>query len=108
LLLCVGLLTGSHAHAFGQISESLIDPDLPQSQEFRLIEQPGHNVSRQYAPYFVQDQRLRSRSDVVREIKNKYDAEVLKISLNEKRTMYRVRVLMPSGRVRVITVNARA
>ena len=50
---------------------------------------------------------FRSKSDVMREVKRRYDARVLKISLNEQRGIYRVRILMPSGKVRNITVNAR-
>lgn len=49
---------------------------------------------------------LRSKSEVVREVKQRYNAEVLKISLNSKGTAYIVRVLMPDGRVRQITVSA--
>ncbi len=49
---------------------------------------------------------IRSKSEVVREIKQRYNANVLKISLNSKGTAYNVRVLMPNGRVRQITVSA--
>ena len=50
---------------------------------------------------------FRPKSEVVREVKRRYDARVLKISLNEKRGVYRVRILMPNGKVRNLTVNAR-
>ena len=55
-----------------------------------------------------QNQRneLRSRNDVIREIKSRYNAEVLKISLSQNALFYNVRVLMPSGKVRNIQVNA--
>ena len=51
--------------------------------------------------------QLRSRSEVVREIKRQYNAEVLKIKLNQQGSAYTVRILMPNGRVRQITVSAR-
>ncbi len=51
--------------------------------------------------------QLRSRSEVVREVKRQYNAEVLKIRLNQQRTAYKVRILMPSGRVREVSVSAR-
>ncbi len=50
---------------------------------------------------------LRSKSEVVREVKRKYDAEVLKISLNSSGNLYRVRILMPNGRIRDVSVSAR-
>lgn len=49
----------------------------------------------------------RSRSDVMREVKRRYDAKVLKISLNRQREIYNVRLLMPNGKVRSIQVSAR-
>lgn len=48
----------------------------------------------------------RSKSDVMREVKRRYDARVLKITLNKKRHAYRVRLLMPNGKVRNISVSA--
>jgi len=50
---------------------------------------------------------FRSRSDVMHEVKQRYNAKVLKISLNEKAGVYYVRVLMPNGKVRSLKVNAR-
>jgi hypothetical protein len=66
-------------------------------------------------PYFDQpsvwladnDDEFRSKADVIRDVKKRYDARVLKISLNEKRGIYRVRILMPSGKIRNITMSAR-
>ena len=51
--------------------------------------------------------KVRSRSDVMSEVKSKYNAKVLKISLNEKAGVYNVRMLMPNGKVRSIQVSAR-
>ena len=51
--------------------------------------------------------RIRSQSEVVREVKQRYDAQVLKITLNAQRSAYRVRILLPNGRVREVSVSAR-
>lgn len=48
----------------------------------------------------------RSQSEVVRQVKRQYNAEVLKISMNQNGSAYRVRILMPNGRVREVTVSA--
>jgi len=50
---------------------------------------------------------LRSRSDVIQEVKRRYNAEILKVSLDERKQMYRVRVLMPNGKVRNLQISAR-
>lgn len=59
-------------------------------------------MSRSYA----QNNNVRSKSEVVRQVKQEYNAEVLKITLNSDGTAYKVRILMPDGRVRQITVSA--
>ena len=51
--------------------------------------------------------RLRSQSEVMREVKQRYNAKVLRISLNSQSTAYNVRVLMPSGKVKSLQVSAR-
>ena len=52
---------------------------------------------------------LRSKDEVIKQIKQRHkNAKVLKISLNKQKTVYRVRVLMHSGKVRQLTVNARS
>ena len=58
------------------------------------------------APKYAQD-KFRSRSEVMNEVKQNYNAKVLKISLNEETGVYHVRMLMPNGKVRSIKVNAR-
>lgn len=72
----------------------------------------SHGQSLNYRPvtdYWLadSDRDFRTKADVMREIKTRYDARVLKISLNKKREVYQVRLLMPNGKVRNITVNAR-
>lgn len=59
----------------------------------------------QQRQYYVQKQ-YRSRSSVIAEVKNRYNAKVLKISLNEKSGVYHVRVLMPNGKVRSLQISA--
>lgn len=54
-----------------------------------------------------EQQNRRSKADVVQHVKQRYNATVLKISLNEQREIYNVRVLMPSGKIRNIQVSAR-
>jgi len=77
----------------------------------------GHSHS--YAPHshskknsyksqrYAQNNNVRSRSEVMQEVKQRYNAKVLKISLNEKAGVYKVRMLMPNGKVRSIQVSAR-
>ena len=48
---------------------------------------------------------LRSRSDVMNEVKKRYDAKVLKISLNSHTGIYNVRILLPNGKVRLIQIS---
>lgn len=49
---------------------------------------------------------LRSRSEVVEEVKRRYNARVLRISLNRQQEIYDVRVLMPNGKVKNIKMSA--
>lgn len=51
--------------------------------------------------------QYRSKSEVVSQVKQSYNAKVLKISLNKKRAVYKVRVLMPNGKVKNVQINAR-
>lgn len=54
-----------------------------------------------------ENEKFRSRSEVMKEVKRRYDARVLKISLNRQKAVYNVRMLMPNGKVRSIQVSAR-
>ena len=67
-----------------------------------------HSKSKQtsYKSHRYAQSNVRSKSDVMREVKQRYNAKVLKISLNEKSGTYNVRVLMPNGKVRSLQVNA--
>jgi len=56
---------------------------------------------------YAQNGNVRSRSEIIREVKNRYDAEILRISYDKKREVYKVRVLMPNGKVRNLTISAR-
>lgn len=49
---------------------------------------------------------LRSQSDVIREVKSRYNAEVLKISLSSNGRNYRVRILKQDGTITIVKVRA--
>lgn len=49
----------------------------------------------------------RSQSEVMREVKSRYNGRVVKMSLNESTAMYSVRVLLPNGKIKNISVSAR-
>lgn len=49
---------------------------------------------------------LRSKSEVMQEVKQRYNGKVVKISLNERTYMYNVRVLLPSGKVKNLSISA--
>ena len=53
------------------------------------------------------DRSFRSKAEVMSEVKNRYKAKVLRISLNEKSGVYNVRVLLPSGKVKNVQLSAR-
>lgn len=53
------------------------------------------------------DRNFRSKGEVMNEVKHRYKAKVLRISLNEKRGVYNVRILLPSGRVKNVQFSAR-
>ena len=49
----------------------------------------------------------RSKSEVMQQVKNQYNGKVIRISLNERSATYSVRVLLPSGKVKSLSGNAR-
>ena len=53
------------------------------------------------------NQNFRSKGEVMSEVKDRYKAKVLRISLNEKRGVYNVRILLPSGKVKNVQLSAR-
>jgi hypothetical protein len=53
------------------------------------------------------DRNFRSKEEVMNEVKNRYKVKVLRISLNEKRGVYNVRILLPSGKVKNVQLSAR-
>lgn len=93
--------------------------EFDQSSDLRptLNTDPYQRTSNNLRHDFVQNSRveakpnsrsinLRSKSDVVREVKQRYNAQVLKIKLNQNGSAYRVRILLPSGRVKEVSVSA--
>ena len=56
---------------------------------------------------YSQKDNFRSRDDVIREVKRRHNCEILKVSLDERKQQYKVRVLMPNGKVRNLKISAR-
>ena len=91
---------------------SALSPDQHRSShsvrsDFRKV--PDNDFRAVIKPQrWVRDEQgnRRSKADVVQHVKQRYNATVLKISLNEKRQVYNVRVLMPGGKIRNIQVSA--
>ena len=50
---------------------------------------------------------LRSKNEVMQEVKSRYNGQVVKISLNDRTQMYSVRVLLPNGKVKNLSVSAK-
>ena len=83
--------------------------------------QNGYRSNQRYNAYLVANDRrahfggtqysqkdnLRSRDDVIREVKRRHNCEILKVSLDERKQQYKVRVLMPNGKVRNLKISAR-
>jgi uncharacterized membrane protein YkoI len=99
LIIALQFVVASGAYAFSNGNVQRQDDEASQSP----------NVGQFSAIQHTQNERdnLRSRSDVIQEVKRRYDAEVLKISLDERTQVYRVRVLMPNGKVRDLKISAR-
>ncbi len=54
----------------------------------------------------TQSKPLKSRRQVIAEVERQYRAKVLKVTLNESRGVYNVRILQSDGRVRTVQVSA--
>lgn len=88
-------------HAWGRTTDNL------QRQIDSQSYQNNRSVSLQSRQY-SQSAKVRSRSDVIREVKRRHpDAEILRIKLDESAMVYRVRVYLSGGVVKVVTVSAR-
>ena len=73
-------------------------------QPYNESEQVQHHV---YNELYAKSSNLRSKSDVINDVKNRYKgAKVLRIKLNSSGTSYKVRILMPSGKVKNVSVSA--
>jgi len=76
-------------------------------QGIRHAQSSRPNRDRQFQSNSERKRAVRSRSEVVQEVKRRHSgAEVLKISLSRNGTTYNVRVLMPNGKVRSLQVSA--
>jgi len=90
----------SSAYALTPGASSGDDYRLKRSADYSSVLRPLRHSQNSNTAY-------RSKSSVVREVKARYKAKVVKISLNEQRGVYYVRVLMPSGKIKTVQVNAR-
>ncbi len=87
--------------AWNQATDNLQSERHTQSYQTRRLDSLG---TRQYS----QSRDLRSRSEVIREVKRRHpNAEILRIKLDERAMVYRVRVYLSGGVVKVVTVSAR-
>ena len=68
------------------------------------LSRPGAWIN---ATVVAQNGEIRSRNDVIQEVKRRYNAKVLRIELSRDQTVYHVRILMPDGKVRNLSINAR-
>ena len=88
-------------HAWSRTTDNLQGQIYTQSYQNAGIEPLQ---SRQYS----QNAKVRSRSEVIREVKRRHpNAEILRIKLDERAMVYRVRVYLSDGVVKVVTVSAR-
>lgn len=81
-----------------------------------MVSWSGANASAEVSPKLgawmntsvvAQNGEIRSRNDVIQEVKRRYNAKVLRIELSRDQTVYHVRILMPDGKVRNLSINAR-
>ncbi len=88
-------------HAWSRTTDNL------QGQIHTQSSQKGGIESLQAFEY-SQNAKVRSRSEVIREVKRRHpNAEILRIKLDERAMVYRVRVYLADGVVKVVTVSAR-
>lgn len=108
------IFTAMHLASFGvanakQLSDDLNDFDVNNSYfSQQSVDSFGSSAGGRWQNRLTQNQQgqLRSRSDVMREVKKRYNAEILRISLSQNGRFYVVRMLMPNGKVRSVQVNA--
>ena len=79
-------------------------------RSYRSSDKPNYNSVLQPIRQAQSDrnnQSLRSKSEVMQEVKKRYNGQVVKMSLNERTATYSVRVLLPNGKVKNVSVSAR-
>ena len=102
VLLCLlSFSSAAFAHTRDQQTAELQPSWQQQTYELRSVIRPIQSAQAN------QRNNFRTRSEVVREVKRRFNARVLKISLNRKRAVYNVRILLPNGKVRNLQVSAR-
>ena len=104
-MLASAVMLLSSASALALSVEPFILPDASSQPVMHGIRHAQNNRQNQNSS--EKERALRSRSEVMQEVKRRYSgAEVLKIALNRSGTSYNVRVLMPSGKVRSLQISA--
>lgn len=73
---------------------------------------PSNSIAHKPQGYLEQyraenKQRYLSKRQAIRQVKKRYDAEVLRINFDAQRELYRVKILTGKGRVKFVTVDAR-
>ena len=109
-MLASAVMLLSSASALALSVDPFIVPDAssqPVMHGIRHAQNNWQNTDRQNQNDSEKKRALRSRSEVMQEVKRRYSgAEILKITLNRNGTSYNVRVLMPSGKVRSLQISA--
>jgi len=108
LCVCLAFSTHSSVYAVNFVGANGVVEATGFSNSKGFSDAKGFSDVRSSGVYqLAQGGGVKSRSEVIREVKRRYNAEVLRISYDEARKVYRVRVLMRNGKVRNITVSAR-
>lgn len=109
VLLGVGCLLVLSSTAFGHTVSTVSDrsPKMITSVIKVYVKEQASTPEGRRQLAYSPDAGVRSKSEVVEQVKNQYDAQVLKIKLNSSKTKYQVRILLPDGKVRNITVSAK-
>lgn len=94
----IGIVSANQMSSGGSFTSAMSDSLLHKVKRPSLTRQAQFSQS--------QSRSLRSRSEVIRDVKSRYNAEVLKVTLSQNSRFYNVRVLMPNGKVKNIQVSA--
>jgi len=107
VLLCFSVFTSL---AMMASAEANISKHAVHAQNYSKARVSGHVDHQQSVPFlrYAQSSNFRSKGEVMSEVKRKNKgAKILRIKLDAASGKYKVRILMPSGKVRSIQVNAK-